>query len=109
RRHRQTTFVELAKDHFARGGLQYRGDRDVDVLADHLARVVDYDHGAVIEIGNTLVVLLAFLRDKDAHDFARQPNGLQGISKLVDVQDRDALKLRNLVQVEVVGDDLAFV
>ena len=98
--------VELAEDHLAGGGLQHRRHRDVDVLADHLARVVDDHHGAVVEISDALVVFLAFFQDEDLHDLAGQHDGLERIRQLIDVQHLDALQLRDLIQVEVVGDDL---
>ena len=46
---------------------------------------------------------------KTSHGFAGQHDRLQRVGQFVDVQHRDALKLRDLVQVEVVGDDFAFV
>src|SRR5882724_5833704 len=102
--------VELAENHLAGGGLEHRSHRYVHVLADHLAGVVDNDHCAIVEIGDTLVVLLAFLQDEDLHDLAGQHDGLERVRQLVDVQHLDALELRDLVEVEVVGEDLgAFV
>ena len=77
------------------------------VSSDHLACVVDDDHRAVIEIGDALVVFLPFLEDEDLHDLARQDDRLQRVRQLVDVQHFDAAKLRDLVQIEVVRDDLA--
>src|SRR5581483_7078074 len=67
-RHHGTAVVEFTKDHLARRSLQYRGHRNIHGLADHLARIVHHDHGAVIQIGHTLVVLFAFLQDEDLHD-----------------------------------------
>ena len=52
-----------------------------------------------------MVVLFALFEDEDAHRFARQHDGLQGVRQFVDVQDRDAVQLRDLVQIEIVGDD----
>ena len=60
-----------AEDHLAGGGLQHAGDDDVDVLADHLAAVVDDHHRAVVQVGDALVVLAAFLEDEDLHVLAR--------------------------------------
>src|SRR5690242_4899139 len=58
-----TTLVELAENHFAGGGLQNRGDGNVDRFADHLSGIVDHHHGSVVQIGDALVVFLAFLED----------------------------------------------
>ena len=96
-----------AEDHLAGGRLQHAGDDDVDGLADHLARVVDDDHRPVVEIGDALVVFLAFLEDEHLHDLAGQDHRLERVGELVDVQHVDAAQLRDLVQVEVVGDDLS--
>ena len=37
-----------------------------------------------------------------------QVNGLQRVGELVDIEDLDAAKLRDLVQIEIVRDDLRF-
>src|ERR1700687_1364953 len=113
-RHRRLTrvsgaFVPLAENHFSSSRLQHRRNRDVDRLANHFPSVVHHDHGAVIQIGDALVVFLAFLQNEDAHSLAREHNGLQGIRQFVDIQDFDSLELCDFVQVEVVGDDLALV
>src|SRR5258706_2114347 len=68
--------VPFSENHFARGGLQHRRDRDVDGLADRLARIVDYDHGSIVKIGDALVVFFAFLEDEDMHDFAGKDDRL---------------------------------
>src|ERR1017187_8954319 len=83
------TFTPLAEDHLSSRSLQHRGDRDVDRLANHLPRVVDDDHRAIIQISDALVVFLAFFKDKHFHDLARQHDGLERVRQLVDVQDRD--------------------
>src|SRR5215467_2849494 len=59
--------VELAEDHLAGGGLEHAGHRDVDGLGDHLLGVIDHHHGAVIEIRDALVVLLALFENEHAH------------------------------------------
>src|SRR5204862_4955331 len=58
-----------------------------------------------VEVSHTLVVFLAFLQDEDLHDLARQHDRLERVGELVDVEDVDAAQLRDLVQVEVIGDD----
>ena len=101
--------VELAENHLPGGGLQHASHGDVDGLRNHLLGVVHHHHGAVVQVSHALVVLLALLQDEDAHRFARQHDRLQRIGQLVDVQDLDAVQLGHLVQVEIVGDDLAIV
>src|SRR5208282_2128989 len=91
------------------GGLQDRSHGNVDGLANHFARVINDDHSAVIEIGDALVVLFSFFKNKYAHDFAREDDGLERVGQFVDVQHGHTLELGDFIEVEVVGDDLAFV
>ena len=97
-----------SKDHLARRCLQHAGYRRVDRLSDHLSRVVDNDHRPVIQVSDALIEFLAFLQNEDLHRFARQINRLQRVGKFVDIEHLDAAKLRDLVQIEIVGDDLRF-
>src|SRR5262249_7811113 len=73
------------------------------------ARIVDYNHGAVVQVSHPLVVFLPFFQDEYAHDLPGQNDGLERVREFVDVQHLHALELRNLIKVEIVGDDLAFV
>ena len=97
-----------SKDHLARRCLQNAGYRRVDRLADHLSRIVDNDHRPVIQVGDALIEFLAFLQNEHLHRFTGQVNGLQRVGKFVDIEDLDAAKLRDLVQIEIVRDDLRF-
>src|ERR1019366_599922 len=99
--------VVLAEDHLAGRGLEHAGHRDIDGLGDQLFGVVHHDHGAVIQVSDALVILLAFLEDEDPHGLAGQHDGFQRVGQLVDIEDLDAVKLGHLVQIEIVGDDLA--
>src|SRR5206468_11177788 len=80
-------------------------DDDINRLADELPGVVHDHHRAVVEIGDTLVVLLAFFQDEHLHDLAGQHDGLERVGQLVDIEDVHTSKLGDLVQIEVVGDD----
>src|SRR5690242_1387092 len=51
--------ANLAEDHFTGGGLQDAGDGNVRVLSNQAPRIVDHDHGSVVEIGHALVVFFA--------------------------------------------------
>src|ERR1700688_513499 len=101
--------VKPAEDHFAGSGLKNAGYGNVDGAGYHLFGVVHHHHGAVVQISDALVVLFAFFENKHAHRFTRQHDGLERVSQLIDVQDLDAVKLGNFVQVEIVGHDLAVV
>ena len=97
--------VEPAKDHLAAGGLEDAGDGDFDGTTDGASSMIDDDHGAVIEIADTLVVLLALFQDHDLHFFARQKDGAKSVGKIVDVEHLDVVNLGDFVEVEVIGDD----
>ena len=98
--------VEAAEDHFAGGRLMHGGDEDVDGFVDEAASAVDYDHGAVFEIGYALIDLLAFAQDEDAHAFTGKDGRTQSVRKKIDVEDADTLNAGDLVEIEIVGDDL---
>ena len=95
---------ELREDHPACRGLEHARDHDFHVLVDVPAAVLHDDHGAVVEVGDPLAGLLAFLEHEDAHALTRQGHGLESVGQVVDVQHLYALELGDLVQVEIVGD-----
>ena len=97
--------VHFAEDHFSAGGLQDAGDGDVNGFADHFAGVIDDDHGAVVEVADALIELLALFEDEDDHVLAGEDDGLEGVGEVVDVEDLDVVEVGDLVEVEVVGDD----
>src|ERR1035438_2395218 len=101
--------IPLAENHLACSGLQHRGYGDVDRLANHLARIIDDHHGSVVEIGDALVVLFAFLQNKYPHDFAGQDDRLERVGQFIDIEHSHPLQLGHLIQIEVVGQNLAFV
>src|SRR4051812_19122475 len=98
----------LPKDHFTRGSLKDTCHGRVHSFADHLACVVHHNHGAVIEVGDSLIEFLAFFQDKNLHAFTRQIDRLEGIGELINVEDLDTAKLCDFIQIEIVGDDLCF-
>ncbi len=99
-------FLVPSEDHFARRRLEDARDGRFDGLADHLTGIIDHDHRAVIEIGDTLIEFLALFQDEHLHRFARQINRLERIGEFIDVQNLDTAELRHLIQVEVVRNDL---
>ena len=98
-----SSFIDTAKDHLACCGLQHARDNHIDVLADKPPGIVDNYHGAVIEVGYTLIVFLPFFKDKNAHCFARQYYWFERIGKLIDIEDLDPAQVSNFVQIEIVG------
>ena len=93
------------EDHAPRGRLQHARHHDVEIPPDPRTRVVDDDHGAVVQIGHALVLFLAFLQDEHVHQLAREHDGAERIGEFVDVQNFHTAQLRDLVQVEVVRHD----
>ena len=49
------------ENHFSGGRLQNAGDGDLGIFTDQFAGIVHDDHRSVIEIGDALIVFLAFL------------------------------------------------
>src|SRR5205823_11388044 len=64
-------FPQAAEYHLACSRLKDARDRDVGRLSDQSPGVVDDYHRAVVEIGDALVVFLAFLEDEYPHRLAR--------------------------------------
>src|SRR5665213_2671131 len=104
---RMHAIVEAAEDHLAGGGLQHAGHGDIDGFRDHLTRVIHYHHGAVVQIRDALVIFLALFENEYPHQLAGEHHRLQGVRQFIDVQHFDAMQLRDLVQVEIVGHNLA--
>src|SRR5439155_5289464 len=61
-----------------------------------------------IEVSDALVVFLAFFQNKDPHRLARQNHGFESVRKLVDIEHFHSAKLRDFIQVKVIGDDHSF-
>src|SRR5690349_8499962 len=97
--------TRLSEDHPAGDGLQDANHGDFDLVIDHLASAFDDDHGSVVEIGETLTRLLALLDDLDLKRVSGQERRLEGVGQLVQVEDADVVKLRDAVEVVVVGQD----
>src|SRR6185503_19673865 len=98
-------FPETAEDHLAGSSLQHAGHRNVGVLADQTARIVDHHHRAIVEIGHALIVFLAFLQDENPHRLAWEYDRLERICQLINIEHADSAQLGDFVQIEVVGDD----
>src|SRR5256885_10297245 len=93
------------EDHPPGGGLQDGGHDHADGLVDVAAAVLDHDHGAVIEVRHSLVLLLAFLDHLDIHLLAGNHDRLERVRQVVQVQDAYPFELRDAIQVVVVRHD----
>ena len=78
----------------------------MDRLADEPPPVFDHDHGAVVKVADALADLLASIDHLDLELLARDEARLDRVGQLVDVQDVDVLDLRNLVEVEIGGQQV---
>ena len=105
--YRNLSILRFRKNHAAGCSLQRRRDFNGNRLIHEPLATLDDDHRAIIEIGNTLSLLLARLDYGHFHSLARDHNRFHGIGQLVDIEHLDTTQLSNLVEVEIVGDDLA--
>ena len=65
----------------------------------------DHDHGAVRQITDGLVLVLAFL-DEDQFDVvAHIENGAHGVRELVEVEHHQTLELGDPAEIAVVGEE----
>ena len=80
------------ENHSACGCLKDAGDDDVRFLPEQGLPVLNHDHGAVIQIADGLVGVLALLHQIHRHLFSRKHYGLQTIGKFVDVTETLILK-----------------
>ena len=101
------TGVHPAEDHPARAGLEHAGHRQPDRLAQVVGPLLGDDHGAVVEVAHALARLLAPLEQLDDQGLSRQDDRLHRVGQVVEVDHVHALEPRDLVEVVVVGDDLA--
>ena len=69
------------------------------------APVLHHHHGAVLEIPDALVGLLALLDDGDGHHLARRDDGLHRVGEVVEIEDADSLDLGQPVEVVVLRHD----
>ena len=76
--------------------------------ADIAFRIINHHHSPVVQISYTLPVLFTFLQDMDVHHLAGQHHRFDRIGQLIHIQDGNPLKFSHLVQVEIVGQYLAF-
>ena len=83
--------------------MQHAGDGDADFLADVRPALLDDHHRAVFQVADPLADLVALPHQPHRHHLAGQRHRLQCVGQLVKVDDLDALQLRDLVEVVVVG------
>ena len=86
--------------------MEHGCDLSSDGLSYHAAGIVDYDHGTVIQIRDSLIVFFPFFQDENLHRLSGENDGFERVGQLVDVEDFDATELRDFVEIEIVGDNL---
>ena len=72
-----------------------------------LAAALDHDHRAVVEIADALAGVLARLDHAHPEVLAGEQRGLHRVGQRVHVEDTDALKVGDPIQVEVIGEHRA--
>src|SRR5438309_2094555 len=97
--------LQLREDHPAADGLEDPHDRHRQLAAEVARAVLDHDHRAVLEIANTLPLLLSLLDHPHGDLFARQDHRANRLRQVVHVQDRHAMQLGDAVQSVVVRHD----
>src|SRR2546423_2342582 len=93
------------EDHPPGSGVQDGGHDHPDRLVHVAAPILDHDHGAVIEVRDSLVLLLAFLDHLDVHLLAGNHDRFERVREVVQVEDAHTFELRDAVQVVVVRHD----
>ena len=93
---------DATEDHPPRRGLQHARDHQRDILPDAVAALFDDDHRAIVHVADALPRLIADLHDPHLQELAGQRHRFQAVRHFVQVNHVDVLKLRDLVQVEVV-------
>ena len=99
--------IDPPEDHPAGAGLQDARDRQAERLAEVVGTLLGDDHRAVIEVADALSLFLAPFEELDRQALAGQDDRLHGVGQVVQVDDLDALQTGDLVEVVVVGDNLA--
>src|SRR5437773_10709427 len=93
------------EDHAPGRCLQHGRDDYPDGLVHVAPAVLHHDHGAVVEVGDALVLLLPFLDHLDIHLLARDDDRLERVAEIVEVEDADLLTLRHPAEVVIVRHD----
>lgn len=98
---------QFPEDHATGAVLEDAGDSDGDVAAGKCGGIFADDHGAVIEVSDTLAGAITIPDDANIEAFAGDMAWLQGVRDVIKIDDRNALHAGNFVQVEIIGDDTA--
>ena len=80
---------------------------NLSVSPEVIGSLLGDDHRAVVQVADSLALLFAALEQLDRQALAGQDDRLHGVGQVVQVDDLNALEPGDLVEVVVVGDDLA--
>ena len=100
---------EAGEHHGAGGGLVEADELNFNFLAEVGFAVVNYDHGAVLEIGDALAGVAAGGDDFDAGALAGEIFVAEGEGEFAEAEDFNLLGGSDLFEVEIVGEDEAAV
>src|SRR5256885_5343780 len=93
------------EDHPPGRRLQHRRDDDPDGLVHVAPAVLHHDHGAVIQVGDPLVLLFPFLDHLDVHLLTGDDDRLERVGEVVEVEDANPFQLRHPVEVVIIRHD----
>lgn len=97
--------VHSAKNHSPRISLQNAGHGNRDLLSHRGAALLYHDHGPVVKVAHPLPHLVSRLNYPYVQNFAGKRHGLHRVGDFVQIDNVNALKLGNLVQVVIVRHD----
>ena len=95
--------LQLGENQGSGRGLQSGNDHGGHEVTHAFRRVIDDDHRAIGQIPNRLMVFLPRSDQCDAQFFAHGNRRPQGEIKFVEVENGDALKLRDFGQALIQG------
>ena len=99
--------LDLGKYHPPALCLERASDSNLNRLVDLVPPPFDDDHRSVIEIPNTLIVALTRFDDPYLERFAWKLLRPQRCGDLIQIDDLDIMKLSDLVEVEITGEQFS--
>ena len=102
--------ADEAGEHHGTGGSLVEADKlNFNFLAEVGFAVVNHDHGAIFEIGDTLAGVAAGSDDFDAGALAGEIFVAEGEGEFAEAEDFNLLGSSDFFEVEIVGEDEAMV
>src|SRR6266550_7075923 len=97
--------LQLSEDHPPADRLEDPHHGDCELRADVPSAVLDDDHRAVLQVADSLGMLLSFLDDPNGDLLTGQHDRTHSLREVIHVQDSDALQLGHPVEPVIVRHD----